>query len=63
MCYQAKDQIWIGAAFIDGRGSYTIYYGEDDERNFSALCDNEHRVRDLDYVYVLVSSFFFVKYV
>ncbi|ORE16302.1 hypothetical protein BCV71DRAFT_19871 [Rhizopus microsporus] len=53
---EAKDQIWIGAAFIDGRGSYTIYYGEDDERNFSALCDNEHRVRDLDYVYVLATA-------
>ncbi|ORE09818.1 hypothetical protein BCV72DRAFT_52776 [Rhizopus microsporus var. microsporus] len=53
---EAKDQIWIGAAFIDGRGSYTIYYGEDDERNFSALCGNEHRVRDLDYVYVLATA-------
>lgn len=53
---QAKDEIWVGAAFEDGRGSYSIYFGEKDNRNISVLCNNELRVRDLDYVYVLVSN-------
>ncbi|KAG0742473.1 hypothetical protein G6F57_009488 [Rhizopus arrhizus] len=53
---QTKDEIWVGAAFEDGRGSYSIYFGEKDNRNISVLCNNELRVRDLDYVYVLATA-------
>lgn len=47
--------MWIGAATNEDKGAFSIYHGENDERNYTEVYEKKDQLEDLEYAYVLVS--------
>ncbi|KAI9256957.1 hypothetical protein BY458DRAFT_549223 [Sporodiniella umbellata] len=48
---RAKEEVWIGAANEHGRGAYVFYFGEQDSRNKSIVCDKNVHFFDANEIY------------
>lgn len=49
------NQVWVGAITDDNKGAFSIYFGANDERNYSEVFVKENDMQDVDYAYSLVS--------
>ncbi|CAO3611081.1 unnamed protein product [Mucor fragilis] len=45
--------VWIGAATNEDKGAFSIYHGENDERNYTEVYEKKDQLEDLEYAYVL----------